>query len=392
MKRIVFCWELGGNYGHITGFIALQRRLQLQGIEVFFILRNLRYSGLLDPQAHGRCLQAPRPRIVVQEREAWSYADMLAQLGYDDEHVLHDYLAAWRALLLDLQPDLVLVDHAPTALLAAHSLGSPAAALGTGFVNPPAGAEFPLYSPLRPAPQPRIDHALLPVINRVLHGFGAAPLGELGDLLRRGPVFLGTLPELDHYGPRADAEYWGPLFSADIGDRVQWPRAAQTRIFAYLTPRMANLPLVLDALVQLPGHKAVHIGGLAGDEIQRYQRSDITVLPAPVQMGPLLSEVDLVITQGGMGVSSQCFLAGVRQVVIPTQMEQRMLARRLVQQGLAYAIDPQQERPPYLALFERALACPQLGQRSSAMQQRYAGFVQEEQIEALTEALVELMP
>lgn len=98
------------------------------------MLRSLQFARLLGAEA--RCLQAPVPNFVPVRRETHSYSELLSLMGHLDPAVLVGYLAAWRELFTSLSADLVIADHAPTALLAAHSLNLPACAIGTGFVLP----------------------------------------------------------------------------------------------------------------------------------------------------------------------------------------------------------------------------------------------------------------
>lgn len=390
MKRLVFCWELGGNYGHIAGFKNLYHELLRQGFEVVFILRNLKFAELLSHDGRAaHCVQAPIPKIIPTQQVDYSYADILAHIGYLNPAVLIDYVGAWRKLILDLHADMVVVDHAPTALLAAHSLNLPAAALGTGFTLPPAGAELPLYRPQASAPLPRPNQQVLAVVNQTLEKFGAEPYKELGNLFNHARQFLCSFPELDHYGFRPETEYWGPLFSDDLGEHFNWPHAAEFKTFAYLTPKVSSLAQAIDGTSALPGHKLVHIPKISTSEIAQYSRPDLTISATPMNMKSILQEANLVINQGGMGVSSQCFLAGVRQVIVPTQMEQWMLSQRMVQLGLAYAVDPAQKEPPYAEIYAKAANCQQLANNISKAKAQYAGYLQEEQIEVLAEEITE---
>lgn len=389
MKRVVFCWELGGNYGHITGFVGLAQAFKARDCEVVFVLRNLQYASLLG--AGVTCVQAPIPNFVPVPRAAYSYTGILASIGYQDKAVLADYVSSWRKLLQELKADLVIADHAPTAMLAARTLALPVATIGTGFVTPPFDSLFPLFSANLTDPDAGLDARVLANINYAMQVFSGQPLATLGDIFGGAENYLCTFPELDHYGERVDADYWGPLFSANQGVEYEWPAGASHYVFAYLTPKLNHLAQAVAAIAQLPGHKLVHIPGLSSDQLSAFSTYDLSIVTAPVNMDGVLRRADLIISQGGMGMSSQCALAGVRHVILPTQMEQTMLARRLSNMGLAYAASPEATIDEYFAVFNKALACELLAQNSQLLAQKYRGFSQEEQLEALTEDMLDLL-
>jgi UDP:flavonoid glycosyltransferase YjiC (YdhE family) len=108
-------------------------------------------------------------------------------------------------------------------------------------------------------------------------------------------------------------------------------------------------------------------------------------------MRKVLPSADMLVSQGGVGVSSQCALAGVRHVILPTQMEQTLLARRLSEMGLAYAMNAVADEGAYLALFKQALACPRLAANCLMLARQYQGFSQSEQITAMVDEMMELL-
>ena len=390
MKKIVFCWEMGGNYGHIAGFLPLYRELKKQGADVYCILRSLEFVHLLGPEAISKCFQAPSPILAPVKREVRSYADILACIGYLDERVLSRYLFDWGKLLENIGPDVIIVDHAPTASLAARVLRIPVAAIGTGFINPPGTHTFPPFFPEKPSTEINLSEQILKVINKVLTSFHTEIFEYIGDIFSYATQFLCTFSELDHYGVRHDGNYCGPLYADEIGDVFSWPNA-EKKIFAYLTPQVKNIALALTEISRLPGFKLIHVPGLNADLQQHFLgRSDLHIHSTPVRMDSLLKQVDLVICQGGIGLSSQCFMRGITQVLVPTQVEQRMLARRMLVQQLAFAVDPNLPNPPYEDVLSKSLESSVVEQNCAAIKDKYQHFSQQDQILKMTETIFRL--
>ena len=388
MKKIVFCWEMGGNYGHIAGFLPLYRELKKQGAAVYCILRSLEFVHLLGPEAASKCFQAPSPILAPVKREVRSYADILACIGYLDKMVLSRYILDWSKLLEDIGPDVIIVDHAPTASLAARALRIPVVSIGTGFINPPGTNTFPPFFPEKPSPEINLSEQILDVINKILTFFQAEPFEVIGDIFSSATQLLCTFSELDHYGVRSGGNYCGPLYADEVGDVFSWPNA-EKKIFAYLTPQVKNVALALTEISRMPGFKLIHVPGLSADLQQHFLgRSDLHIHSTPVRMDSLLNQVDLVICQGGIGLSSQCFMRGITQVLVPTQVEQRMLARRMLVQQLAFAVDPNLPNPPYSEVLSKSLESSVVEQNCAAIKDKYQNFSQPNQISEITEAIL----
>lgn len=388
MKRVVFCWEMGGNYGHIAGFVPIYRRLKKQGVQVFLIVRDTKFIHFLGDDAKDFCFQAPSPQFIPQQRELYSYADILAYIGYLDAPVLAHYVASWCELIEHIRPDTIIVDHAPTALLAARVLNIPTASLDIGFTRPPNDETFSYYFAERSAPHGKIDQQILTVVNQVMNNFKAPLLNRSTEIVATNQPFLCSFEETDHYGPRTNTTYVGNLFSDDTGQHFDWPTTSEQNIFVYLTAKVKNLAGVVDAIANLPGHKLFHLPGVAEESLAHFRgRSDVTLHTKPVQLRYLMQNVNLVVGQSGPGLSAQCLIAGKRYVVIPTQAEQRMLARRLISQGLAYGIDHHKE-PNYTQVLEKTLNCEILQKNCAAAKEKYRGFNKEEQVEYIVNSIL----
>ena len=124
MSRILYAWELGMGYGHVGSVLPLAMRLQERGHEIVFALRDLSHAERFLGRRGFALLQAPvwmgdkrGPELPV------SYADMLANFGFPDRAGLTAMVRAWRGLYALVRPDLLMIDHGPTALLAARGTG-----------------------------------------------------------------------------------------------------------------------------------------------------------------------------------------------------------------------------------------------------------------------------
>jgi len=112
------------------------------------------------------------------------------------------------------RPDAVVIDYSPTARLATRIAAIPTVMIGNGFELPPATEPLPPFPGFswataeRAAASERIavDNATV-----VLKRFKRPALRSLSELFDDAACLYATLPELDHYGPRAGARYVGPL-------------------------------------------------------------------------------------------------------------------------------------------------------------------------------------
>ena len=392
MLRAVFCWEMGSNYGHIAGFLPVYKELKQRGVDVWLIVREQKYVHLLGNEAIRQCLQAPSPKFNPQPRTMHTFADLLAQIGYLNETVLSHYVLDWCELILPLKPDWIISDHAPTAQLAARALGIPVSLIGTGFILPPVKKFFPpLFSEFEQSVN-QLDEKILVTMNRVLALFKAQPYREVGELFNASQQFLCSFEEQDHYGQRSNGLYCGALFDSSFGESFAWPTNFEFYTFAYLTAKVKGFEMAVDAIAKLPGYKLLHVPSADTKMIEHFKaRSDITIKTEPILLGSILDRADLVIHQGGMGVSAQALLNGIPQILIPTQTEQRMLARRMLSQNLVLAVDHHHERPAFESVFQNALQDQQLRKNAEELGKKYSGFSQSHQIKNIVDAMLQFV-
>lgn len=390
MLRTVFCWEMGANYGHIAGFLPIYKELKRRGVDVWVIARDSTHVHLLGDEAITQCLQAPSPRFNPAPRDLHTFADLLAQIGYLNEQVLSHYVLDWCELILPLKPDWIIADHAPTVQLAARALGIPACLIGTGFILPPVKKFFPpLFFEFAQSVN-QVDEKILYTMNKVLALFKAEPYREIGDLFNSSRQFLCSFAEQDHYGARSNVPYWGALFDSSFGEEFTFPSGAEFYSFAYLTSKIKGFEHAVAAVANLPGFKLLHIPAADKNIIEQYRnRNDVVIKSEPVLLSSVLDRVDFVAHQGGMGVSAQCLLKGVPQVLIPTQTEQRMLARQMLTLNNAKAVD-HHKNPSFDIVFQEASIDQELRAKTTLLQKKYVGFSQQVQIEHMVDEMLRI--
>jgi len=146
MARFLYAWELGSNLGHLATFEPVAQQLRQDGHHVTFAVRETHACAtFLDDRF--AWLQAPRFDGSTGMAAPASYADILAGVGYADPAALMGLVVAWRTLLQLARPQLVFADHAPTAILAARTLGIPVMLFGPGFTMPPLRSPVPAMRP-----------------------------------------------------------------------------------------------------------------------------------------------------------------------------------------------------------------------------------------------------
>lgn len=340
MSKILFAWELGNNLGHLARDLPVAERLREMGHEVAFAVRDTTTAAqLLLPRGFG-FVQAPYATVARPLREApASYAEILLAEGYGQGDVLLGRVRAWW-LLFDLcRPHLVIADHAPTALAAAAISGLPALPMGNGFDIPPQRTPMPSIRPWEIVPEERLIRAetlVCETLDVVAMTLGGKPLARLCDLFAN-PV-LATFPELDHYGPREDAVYIGPMPPHAGAPAATWPTVPGPRTFAYLRPSMAGFSTMLSALSGLEGATISAVPGISRPDLDAHVSNRHCVVRHHVALDPLLAEADIAVSYGGAGLIDQSLAAGKPLLLLPQTVEQWLRARLAVKLGTARII------------------------------------------------------
>ena len=394
MSRILYVWELGAGYGHVSSVLPLAVQLKERGHEVIFALRDLAHAERFLGRRSFALLQAP---IWTSDRRGpdlpVSYAEMLANFGFLDRAGLTGMVKAWRELYRLVRPDLLVIDHGPTALLAARGTSIRRVLLGTGFASPPRTAPMPSLRPWLNISQDRLlesERQVMETINGLSRDLEMKPPETLADLFEVEEDFLCTFPELDHY-PRADARYWGPFFASDEGVVPEWPPGRGERIFAYLSPAYRDFEKVVSQLGDLSCGTLIHAPGLSAKLIAKYQARNVVFSPEPVRMAQASREADLVICHGGHGTTAASLLAGRPVLVLHRQVEQLLLAQKIVAGGLGKTVNPDSKNPSYKQLTRDILSDARVTERAQQFAAKYSDFDVVKQIDLIVARCEEII-
>lgn len=389
MAHIVMCWELGGDLGHVARMRPLGEALRARGHRVSFIVRETLAAGrLLDP-VHYSWLQAPlHPELVSPiYSPTLNFTQIMHNVGFHDHNAIVGRMHAWRNLFDALKPDLLVFDHSPTALLAARGLPLKRILLGTGFGIPPAVAPLPPFDAETKIQELETsEREIMERINEALKTFGVERLKRIADIYQADASLLFTIKELDHYPQRQGGDYWGPPTQGG-GVSAGWPEGEGKRVFAYLKP-FKTLPSLLETLAQA-GHSTL-IYMSRQDAAQKPTSDKLRYSDRPVDLRQAAKESDLIICHAGHGTVSTALLRGKPLLLLPLNIEQRMLAARVAGMGAglaAPALAPAGMREKFL----RLLAEPAFTAAARSFAERYAGLEVEknpERFAALVEKLL----
>lgn len=377
MARIAFAWELGANYGHLRRTVPVAESLRAAGHTVVFVAQDLLIARtLLMPKGFG-FVAAPRLAPVPSSKPTSNYGQLLAEHGYADRDSLRAGLHAWLTLWRNLDVDVIVIDHAPTALLAARILRKPHLLLGIGFSIPPDTDPLPSLRPweaISPTQLRRSDAAITENISSVIQELGGVPLRRLGDLFAGVPAMITTFAELDHYGARPGATFIGPTESRGHGKSTEWRHRDRPHVFAYLRTDMRSFEATLAALRNFQNETICVIPDATPALLHRLKDWPIRVFTQALDLNALLNQTDAVVTYGGAGIVAQCMSAGVPMLILPHVLEQYLSAQRVVAlEGGLVADEPRSVASIHAQLHE-LLTNIRYRQGAQRFSQRYASY------------------
>jgi len=389
-KRIIYAWELGMDLGHIMPFLPLALQLRELGYEVIFAIRDLQYAETVIGRLGFQVMQAPlwlaTPRNL--KGAPLNYAEIILRYGFLTAPGLKGLVKCWRALFQYTSADLVIADHAPAALLAARTLDLKRVTIGTGFCAPPPVSPLPNMRPWLKVPEKRLissDAFALKNANSVIADLGGKPMKMLADLFQVNSQFLCTFPELDHYPNRARTRYWGPNYNIDEGAEIVWPKGEGHTVFVYLKMTYKDYERVLRVLHKLDIRVIAYVPGVSDDIIRKYGSDSMIISREPVKLRTIVKTCRLALCHAGAGTVAAMLLNGVPLLLLPTQLEQLLVARRIEQMGCGLFINNEKkaEKPDYKGIINRLLDDNSCLTSARAFATKYATFRPEAQYRAM---------
>lgn len=378
MARVLCAWELGGGTGHLYRLAAVARALRARGHEVTFAVRDLARAAPILGDDHAGVLQAPvwlRPSTLPP---AANYAELLNRVGYLDAGPLATLIAAWARLLDSVAPDLLVADHAPTALLAARLRGLRRAAVGTGFAIPPPVSPLPSIQPWRRFARERLVRAEAEVLDRVnqaMGRLGGPRLDRLAGIFDGCAPVLCTFEALDHYGRReGGAPYFGPLESPAPRAEARWPEGDGPRVFVYYRARHPGFGALFEALAASGAMVLAVVDDADTATIRRYGTKGVAITRDHVDLAAAVRAARFAVCHAGHGAVAALLRAGCPVLMVPVVVEQAMLAYRATQAGLGLAVGAQRPAGDFPRMVARMIdKAPALAEAARAFAARHAG-------------------
>ena len=395
MARILLTWELGGGLGHLVNLKPFAVRLSERSHQVFAALKDVTRADHVLKEANVSYLQAPimPRRLPGYVDRAHTFAHILYNSGFGDPDVLSKLTEAWKHIYDYVQPDVIVFDHSPTALLASRGRNVKRCYIGTGFFVPPPVYPLPNLRrepPVDPETLRQDEDRIVQQINRLMDQWNEPHLRGISDLFAQlDRNFLATFQELDHYPQRQNGEYIG-AWPQGVGQAPQWPQGNGKRIFAYLKPFPA-LPQLLTMLGELGHPTLAYIDGADAASLRRFAAPNIRFECQPLELKSVGAQCDVAILNGNHGTTVGMLLAGKPTLHIPIHMEQAVFADGI--RRLGAGLRASSDKPDEIRRgLKELLTSDRFREASQAFAARYADDDSERQERVMIREVESLLP
>jgi UDP:flavonoid glycosyltransferase YjiC (YdhE family) len=359
------------------------------------ILRDIsRADEMLGPYAL-EYMQAPLRLPPVQGLPpALNFTESLFLFGFLNAKGLLSVARAWRTLFALLKPDVLVFDHAPTALLASRGLDIPRLITGNSFAVPPRISPLPRYlwweKKGEPVREQETEQRLLNNANEVMKALGAPEMTRVADIYEAESTLITGLPELDVYGPRADGEYIGAINTLAHGVSPRWPAGGVAKIFAYLKPHYSGFESIVAALVRTQASVLVFAPGVSPAVARRFESANLAFSSKPLIMEEVRQQCDLGVCHAG-GTIDVLLAAGKPLVLFPMQMEQTMTSRRFELAGCGAWLEQGKSVAEIERVFRKVLGSQEIAASARAYAERYAMFDHQHSMRSILDVCEKLL-
>ena len=306
-----------------------------------------------------------------------SRATTLWKFGFHSLDVIAERHQAWHAVLQCERPDVVVLQAAPFAQIAAHEGGYSSVEFGIGFDVPPRISPFPAFRDLEGFSSANALRVESDIVQRVTQsiGSGIAKDRALCELVSGRVRIVTSIPELDHYRDEADESrrFIGPLPMAPLNVQSHRWGSATPRILAYLRAGVVDIEAFIHAVATFNGDAVVVCTGADAFTVALARSRGVRLFTSPIAIADLLSQADLVVSHGG-GLIAEAVVRGKPCVAMPSHYEQFMTATALHRQKLGVRLNPK-EPARYGDAMRYVLASKEVQRETAALARRCEAVV-----------------
>lgn len=396
MPTALLAWELGAGVGHCVNLAPIARGLVARGWNVWVAARDVTVAERVLRPADVRYVQAPilltKPASPISPTR--TFAHILHNVGFGDDAQLGVLVAAWWNLFEMIRPDVLVCEHAPTALLASRRHAVRRVVVGTGFFSPPDESPLPEIRYWLSSAEAGVtadEEQVLIRINWLLERDGVAPLERLSQLYSDVDAnFLLTFRELDHYPQRRGADYDG-MWSLPNDNLPSWPGGDGPRIFGYLKqlPSATHMSGLLTAIREVRRPTIVYVADGDPSWLGRFKAPHLRFSTTPVDIREVARRCDLVILNGNAGTATQLLLCGVPQLNVPLYLEQEVFSRRIADLGAGIVAAPNRAEQFAVRLTTLVHEIDRFREAAQQFAATYADFDAERSVEAIISCIAE---
>lgn len=325
---ILLCSEAGAGRGHATTLATVARALQPE-FRSRAIIARLDHADILARSCYrvsrgthlARLPQAPASGVL-------SWVGWLQTRSFADPAVMKRDFDWWLAAMRAIRPVLVVGDYAPTALMAARTLGIRTAVTGVAFSLPPATLpRFPALltvdqlaahgTVLSDAPPPDED-AVRDSINAALGPAGLPPLARLPEVYTAD---LSLPRGVSLWDPYAESRDRPLLMPVDPLPPLQGKRGDE--VFVYFSTGELRDPETVEALRRLPFDACVVAQRLTPELVADLCTNPrLKISPVPLSKEEIVRRSRVILCAGQGGTLSLAVLSGIPVLALPVQHEQ----------------------------------------------------------------------
>lgn len=255
--------------------------------------------------------------------------DILAALGLGEPGTARAMIGAWDRILAAVRPDAAIAEFAPGLSLACFGR-VPLLSVGTGFALPP--ADLDRFPSLTGQPTVHDEARLLEIVNAALAVHGRSPRSALPEIFQADRELAAVFTELDPYRPwrKSIPGFPATAMSEEIAS------GEGDELFVYMNGREARPNALWQGLAKSGLKVRIYDPMLSPSDSGILARAGLIVETRPVSFDLIAARSRLVVSHGGLGFVCAALMAGLPQILLPFDIEKRMIAASVETLGLGH--------------------------------------------------------